>query len=77
MLRSNSGEDWDRGRGDDKAVRILNRVVYWDAEGIKYEPDQRHAEIIIQQLGLKGKKTAVTPGVKPANEKDEEGTMNR
>ena len=35
---------------DDKSVRILNRVVYWTAEGIRYEPDQRHAEIIIHQL---------------------------
>ena len=24
---------------DDKSVRILNRVVYWTTEGIRYEPD--------------------------------------
>ena len=64
------------GRGDDKAVRILNRVVYWDAEGIKYEPDQRHAEIIIQQLGLKGKKTAVTPGVNQRTRRMRRGMMS-
>ena len=28
------------GIEDDKEVRILNRVVSWDKEGIKYEPDQ-------------------------------------
>ena len=28
---------------DDKHVRILNRVVEWDQEGVKYEADQRHA----------------------------------
>ena len=33
--------------GDDKEVRILNRVVHWDSEGIKYEPDQRHAVVTI------------------------------
>ena len=27
----------------DKSVGILNRVVYWDNNGIHYEPDQRHA----------------------------------
>jgi hypothetical protein len=41
-------------------------------EGIKYEPDQRHAEIVIKQLGINCKKSAVTPSIKPANEKDEE-----
>ena len=39
---------------DDKGVRILNRIVTWDEEGIRYEVDQRHADIIIRQLGLKG-----------------------
>jgi hypothetical protein len=58
---------------DDKAIRILNRVVSWDSEGIKYEPDQRHAEVIIEQLGVKAKQGIATPGVKPADAKDEEG----
>ena len=61
------------GKEDDRAIRILNRVVHWDGEGIKYEPDQRHAEIITKQLGINNKKSAVSPGVKPSNEKDEEG----
>merc|ERR1711873_14263 len=39
-------------QADDKSIRILNRVVYWTSRGIEYEADQRHAEIIVQQLGL-------------------------
>ena len=39
---------------DDKAARVLNRVVQWTDEGITYEADQRHAEIIVKALGLKG-----------------------
>ena len=35
---------------DDKEVRILNRVVWWDKDGLHYEPDQRHADIMIDQL---------------------------
>ena len=38
---------------DDKAIRILNRVVTWTCDGIEYEADQRHAEIILQHLGLR------------------------
>ena len=36
-------------------MRILNRIVEWTPEGIRYEADQRHAEIIIKELGLSGK----------------------
>jgi hypothetical protein len=57
---------------DDKEIRILNRVVYWTKEGIKYEPDQRHAEIAIKLAGVEGKKSVSTPGCKPTDEKDEE-----
>ena len=28
--------------GDDKSIRILNRIVTWCPDGIKYEADQRH-----------------------------------
>ena len=37
---------------DDKSIRILNRVVEWNSEGIKYEADQRHADIIVEMMGL-------------------------
>ena len=40
------------GNYDDKAVRILYRIVTWTDNGIVYEVDQRHAEIIVRQLGL-------------------------
>jgi hypothetical protein len=51
---------------DDKSVRILNRIVTWNENGIDYESDQRHAEIIVKELGLKpdNVKSVVTPGVK-------------
>ena len=45
---------------DDKYVRILNRVVEWDQEGITYEADQRHAEIIIREMGLSGSKKGLS-----------------
>jgi len=37
---------------DQKSIRLLNRIVEWTPEGINIEGDQRHAEIIINQLGL-------------------------
>ena len=42
---------------DDKSVRILNRIVEWQGkEGISYEAEQRHVDIIIKKLGLEGSK---------------------
>ena len=47
-------------------VRILNRVIRWTDAGIAYEPDPRHSEIAIRELGLDAARTKVasTPGTK-------------
>ena len=59
------------GPQDEKEVRILNRVVTWHDDGIGYEPDPRHPEIIIQQLGLEEATSVTTPGVKESAGEDE------
>mgnify|MGYP000023210113 CR=1 FL=1 len=50
---------------DDKAIIILNRLVQWTEQGIEYEADQRHAEIIIADAG-QGIKSGdrATPGIR-------------
>ena len=48
--------------GDDKSVRLLNRIVEWNNEGITIEGDQRHAEIIVQQLGIQNERILSSPG---------------
>eukprot|EP00973_Karenia_brevis_P081866 11349902-Karenia_brevis.AAC.1 len=48
---------------DEKQLKILNRIITYRDSGIDYEPDPRHAEIIIEQLGLKEGKEVSTPGV--------------
>ena len=63
--------------GDDKSVRILNRIVTWTEDGIRYEADQRHAEIIVKQLGLNDTSNSLsTPGVKDNGEGDEKPLGN-
>ena len=50
---------------DIKSVRILNRIVTWTPEGIECESDQRHAEIIVKQMGLEpGSKAVATPALR-------------
>ena len=51
--------------GHKTCIRILNRVAHWRDNGIEYEPDQRHAEIIVAKLGFTGEaKSVSTPGVR-------------
>ena len=47
-----------------KTCTLLNRVIEWTTQGLTWEPDPRHAELVVEHLGLKGGKGAVTPGVK-------------
>jgi len=58
------------GNQDDKSMRILSRILSWDQDGIKYEADQRHTEIIIRQLRLEGMSSGVST---PGNRAEEEG----
>ena len=48
-------------QGEVKEAKILNRVVRWTDEGFELEADQRHAELIVEQMGLSGAKGAVSP----------------
>ena len=55
-------------QGQVPEVRILNRILRWGQEGIEYEPDQRHAEKVVEELGLEKSKAVSTPCVvEPAN----------
>ena len=46
---------------DLKEIRLLNRIIAWTPECIRYEADQRHSEILIKQFGLTGSKGVDTP----------------
>ena len=41
---------------DNQQVQILNRIVSWTPEGLEYEADPRHVELIVKELGLENAK---------------------
>ena len=45
-----------------KKVKILNRVIRATPEGCEYECDQRHAETMIEAMGLKRQQAAWDAG---------------
>ena len=50
------------GTGCVKEIRILNRILRLTDQGLRYEADPRHAELLVQALDLTNSVT--TPGVK-------------
>ena len=54
-----------------KEIRVLNRIIRWEKDGITYEPDPRHAEIIAKEMGVDGTKGVGTPSIKEATDSDD------
>ena len=49
---------------------MLNRILRRTSIGWEMEADPRHAEFIIEQLGLENERGMVTPAVSGADEED-------
>ena len=49
---------------DGKTARVFNRMLIWDADGNHHEVDQRHVELIAQQLKLEEAKAVVIFGTR-------------
>ena len=45
-------------------IRVLNRIVRVSSQGLEYEADPRHADLITHSLKLENSKAVSTPGVK-------------
>ena len=50
--------------------KVLNRILRCNDDGWEIEADPRHAELVIEQLGLNDDKGIGTPGVSGADEED-------
>jgi len=51
--------------------KVLNRIIRATSGGWEVEADPRHAELVVEQLGLQNEKSVVTPGVSGAEEDDQ------
>ena len=43
--------------------KVLNRIMRATPQGFELEADPRHAEMVIERLGLQSRKGVVTPGI--------------
>ena len=51
---------------------VLNHRMRWTEDGRENEPDQRHADIIVHELGLAESKPVSTPGETESRQEDED-----
>jgi hypothetical protein len=47
-----------------KEIRVLNRIIRWTEWGLEYEADQRHADMVVRDLGLENAKAVTSPGTR-------------
>ena len=58
--------------GDKEEGKVLNRVIRRTGNGWEIEADPRHAELVVEQLGLQDDKGIGTPELSGADEVDNE-----
>ena len=51
------------GSGCTLEGEVLNRIVRWTPEGYELEGDPRHAELVVEQLGLESATSLSAPGI--------------
>ena len=49
--------------GCSKEGKILNRIARWTPQGYELEVDPRHAELVVEQLGVQDLPSLISPGV--------------
>ena len=57
-------------KGWDREGKVLNRIVSCDETGWSIEADPRHAELVVEQLGIETARAVVSPGIDGAGEDD-------
>ena len=50
------------GEAHKREVRVLNRIIRWGPDGVEHEPDQRHAEQVVETMNMQKAKSVTTPG---------------
>ena len=59
-------------KGGNREGKVLNRILRCDSVGWQIEADPRHAELIVEQLGLQDDKGIGTPGPTTSAEEDDQ-----
>ena len=61
------------GPDDAKELRVRGRMICFTKEGLRYEPDPRHVEAVVRDLGLEEAKPTLTLWAREADGRSEKG----
>ena len=63
--------------GSSESIKTLNRRVHWGKEGIVYQHDPRHIDVLVKELGLENGNTVQTPAAPNATEEEESESLSQ
>ena len=58
------------GKGSQTEGKVLNRIVRCTSDGWEVEANPRHAELVVERIGLDNEQGVTTPGISGSEEKD-------
>ena len=56
--------------GSPKSIKTLNRRLHWGKEGIVYQHDPRHIDVLVKDLGLENGNSVQTPATPEVTEEE-------
>ena len=62
------------GKDHQQEGKVLNRIIRCTEAGWEIEADPRHAELVVEQLGIEDKGVG-TPGISGIEEEDDDGDV--
>lgn len=71
-MRGRLGE----GCGGEQQLRILNRIITLSEDGLIYEADPRHIDILMNSLNLAESNAVTSLGVKPSDRDEMANKLN-
>ena len=63
--------------GSPESIKTLNRRLHWGREGIVYQHDPRHVDVLVKELGLENGNTVQTPAAPVAAEEEESEVLSQ
>ena len=65
------------GFGSLESIKTLSRRLHWGEEGIVYQHDPRHVDVLVRELGLENGNTVQTPAAPNAAEEEKSEPLSQ
>ena len=63
--------------GSPKCIKTLNRKLHWGEEGIVYQHDPRHIDVLVKELGLENCNSVQTPATPDVTEEEKSEPLSQ